>query len=111
MGRDFLNVKSRAGCEKLLDDIEELRGSWLPHLERHDLPTLRRAIEAENSLKVAELMVRAGLAREETRGNHYREDFPEINDEKWRKNVILTEQNGEVILTTRDLNELASISG
>lgn len=110
MGRDFLNVKSRPGCEKLLKDIEELRGGWLPNLKRQDLPTLRRTIEAENSLKVAELMVRAALAREETRGNHYREDFPEIDDEKWRKNIILTEANGTVNLTTRDLNKLASVS-
>ncbi|MBC9867408.1 MAG: FAD-binding protein [Opitutae bacterium] len=110
MGRDFLNVKSRAGCEKLLKDIEELRGGWLPNLGRKDLPTLRRTIEAENSLKVAELMVRAALAREETRGNHYREDFPEIDDEKWRKNVILSERKGKVNLSTRDLNELASVS-
>ncbi len=110
MGRDFLNVKSRTGCEKLLKDIEELRGGWLPNLRRMDLPSLRRTIEAENSLKVAELMVRAALAREETRGNHYREDFPEINDEKWRKNIILTQENGAVNLTTRDLNELTSDS-
>ena len=55
-------------------------------------------------------MVRAALAREETRGNHYREDFPEIDDEKWRKNIILTETNGAVNLTTRDLNKLASVS-
>ena len=106
MGRDFLNIKSRISCEKLLNDIGEFRNGWLSQLLRQDLPTVRRAIEAENSLKVAEVMIRAALAREETRGNHYREDFPEINDEKWRRNVIFTEKEGEVNLTTRDLNAL-----
>jgi L-aspartate oxidase len=103
MGRDFLNVKSGPGCEKLLGDIQELREEWLPNLIRKDLPTVRRAIEAENSLKVAELMVRAAHAREESRGNHFREDFPEMNEGSWRKNVIFTEKNGELNLSTRNL--------
>ena len=103
MGRDFLNVKSGPGCEKLLKDIEELRDGWLPELTRKDLPTLRRAIEAENSLKVAELMVRAALAREESRGNHFRDDYPELDDANWRRNVIFREEDGALMQSTRVL--------
>ena len=53
-----------------------------------------RAIEAENSLLVAELMIRAGLKREESRGNHFREDFPEMDETKWRKNIIFKQEDG-----------------
>ncbi len=103
MGRDFLNVKSGAGCEKLLSDIEELRGEWLPELVRNNLATQRRAIEADNSLQVAELMVRAGLMREESRGNHFREDFPKLDDQNWRKNIIFRQEDPFLTQTTRSL--------
>jgi L-aspartate oxidase len=39
--------------------------------------TTRRALEARNLLVVAESIVQAALGREESRGAHYRKDFPE----------------------------------
>lgn len=39
----------------------------------------RRAVEARNLVTVAEVMVLAALAREESRGAHYRLDFPQRN--------------------------------
>ena len=41
----------------------------------------RRAIEARNLHLVAELIVAAGLGREESRGAHFRNDFPERDAE------------------------------
>jgi L-aspartate oxidase len=38
---------------------------------------MRRAVEARNLHTVAEVIVRAALGREESRGAHYRMDFPE----------------------------------
>jgi L-aspartate oxidase len=37
----------------------------------------RRAVEARNLFVVAEAIVQAALGREESRGAHYRKDFPE----------------------------------
>jgi L-aspartate oxidase len=37
----------------------------------------RRALEARNLHTVAELIVAAALGREESRGAHYRNDFPQ----------------------------------
>ena len=105
MGRDFLNVKSGPACAKLLEDIEEFRDNWLPELARDNLAARRRAIEAANSLQVAELMVRAALAREESRGNHFREDYPRQDDQNWRKNIIFQLVDGELHLKTRSRAE------
>jgi len=39
-------------------------------------------------LKIADAILRAGLLREESRGAHYRKDFPERNDERFFKTSV-----------------------
>jgi L-aspartate oxidase len=45
--------------------------------------------ELQNLLITARLMARAALAREESRGVHFRNDFPNTDDEHWRRHVLL----------------------
>ena len=40
-------------------------------------------------LTVASLMVEAALAREESRGVHLRIDFPQTDDEHWRRHLAI----------------------
>ena len=51
----------------------------------------RRAVEARNLMTVAEVIVRAALAREESRGAHYRNDFPERSEAALHSVVCLME--------------------
>ncbi|MFF7457635.1 L-aspartate oxidase [Kitasatospora sp. NPDC008115] len=46
--------------------------------------------EAANLLLVADALVTAAGQREETRGCHWREDFPERDDAHWRRHLITT---------------------
>jgi len=48
-----------------------------------------------NLLTVARLIARAALRREESRGGHYREDFPLRNDQQWRIHVVDEGRQGE----------------
>jgi succinate dehydrogenase / fumarate reductase flavoprotein subunit/fumarate reductase flavoprotein subunit len=43
----------------------------------------------------AELLTRSALMREESRGAHYRQDFPE-KDVKWLKNITVKPVNGDL---------------
>ncbi|MBI5571958.1 MAG: succinate dehydrogenase flavoprotein subunit [Desulfomonile tiedjei] len=47
------------------------------------------AIELEYLLGLAETMVRSALARKESRGAHYREDYPERDDDRWLKHTLI----------------------
>ena len=47
------------------------------------------AFEFQNMRDVAALIMEAAILRTESRGTHYREDFPEQDDVKWKKHIVL----------------------
>jgi len=49
---------------------------------------LIQALELQALLEVAEAIVAAALAREESRGAHYRSDFPRRDDANWLKHTL-----------------------
>ncbi|MFA5215781.1 FAD-dependent oxidoreductase [Sulfuricurvum sp.] len=57
--------------------------------ERSDNVELMSIIEFRNSLTVAEAMVMSALAREESRGVHYREDFPQRDDRNYKVDTVI----------------------
>lgn len=56
--------------------------------------TKREEYEFANLLTCALLTTQAALEREESRGAHYREDFPERDDLLWRKHTVLHREYG-----------------
>jgi succinate dehydrogenase / fumarate reductase flavoprotein subunit len=52
---------------------------------------LAEALEFTNMLRVAECIVTSALARTESRGAHFRSDFPERNDKEWLKHTLVEE--------------------
>ncbi|UJF33102.1 L-aspartate oxidase [Paenibacillus hexagrammi] len=50
--------------------------------------TKREEYEFANLLNCALLTTMAAIAREESRGGHYREDFPQRDDEHWLKHIV-----------------------
>jgi fumarate reductase (CoM/CoB) subunit A len=46
------------------------------------------ALELQNMLLVAELVTKSARLRKESRGSHYREDYPETRKE-WNKSIII----------------------
>ncbi|HEU5231621.1 MAG TPA: L-aspartate oxidase [Terriglobales bacterium] len=71
-------VRNRAGLEKLeqqFPDWERVAGSGVD----------RQSIETRNLLTVGALITRSALAREESRGAHFRSDFPHHNHSAFLK--------------------------
>lgn len=75
--------------EKLRRALNEITTAAMPD-DRLD----RTHGEARNLLQCAELIVRTAIAREESRGAHYRTDFPVHDDARFRKHSIV---QGEAI--------------
>ncbi len=53
---------------------------------------LVEAVEAENMCLSAQAVVESALARTESRGAHYRTDYPEPDDARWRVNVFVKKE-------------------
>ena len=49
----------------------------------------KNALEFVNMLTVASLIIKAASLREESRGTHQRNDFPQRDDKKWKKHIML----------------------
>jgi succinate dehydrogenase/fumarate reductase flavoprotein subunit len=59
-------------------------------------------MQIENLLIVFEGILRSGLCREESRGSHYRTDFPAMRRE-WEKNVQVINNRGRMELALKDV--------
>jgi L-aspartate oxidase len=55
--------------------------------------TSRPECEIMNLITVAELMVVSAMAREESRGAHYRSDHPYRNEQKFKKHSVISKAN------------------
>ncbi|MDF7799439.1 FAD-binding protein [Pontiellaceae bacterium B1224] len=79
----ILYVKSEDRLLAALTYIEYMRDHQVPLLMAEDLHELRQCHETANMILNAEMKLRAALMRTESRGSHYREDYPEANDADW----------------------------
>jgi L-aspartate oxidase len=82
MWQDVGIVRDRAGLTKAIEHLEQLRAQVAQ-------PQARRAWEAQNLWQAGLIVARLALGREESRGAHYRTDFPEHNDVKFLKHSII----------------------
>jgi len=73
-------VRDGAGLARAKDTL----AAWQPGLEP---PTDRPSQEVADLLTCSRLVTEAALAREESRGAHYRTDFPEPREE-WRRHLV-----------------------
>jgi succinate dehydrogenase/fumarate reductase flavoprotein subunit len=54
----------------------------------------QQALDMRNLLTASELIARSALMRQDSRGAHFREDFPNSDDAAWLKNIYII-RNGE----------------
>jgi len=57
---------------------------------------LYEIIELGNMLKMAEIIATAALARQESRGGHYRTDFPKRDDQDFLKHTLVYSNEGQL---------------
>lgn len=71
----------------LRDDVQQYNTEW------------KQAIENLNMIDIAEACCKASLMRTETRGSHYRSDYPTRDDENWLSNIVVKKTKSGMKLT------------
>jgi succinate dehydrogenase / fumarate reductase, flavoprotein subunit len=61
--------------------------------------------QVKSSLVVCEAIIRSALMRQESRGAHYRSDFPNLDDEKWTVNIYCRNEGREMVCLNRTLKK------
>jgi succinate dehydrogenase / fumarate reductase flavoprotein subunit len=82
------------------DDFEDvyISGECLRYSQE-----LVNIIEFASMLDLAEVITLGGLNREETRGSHYRTDFPKRNDKEWLKHTLVACEDGRPRISYKDV--------
>ena len=92
---DIALMKTGKGLSRGLDRVEEIRAEVLPHLGARDPHELAKLFEATSTVLLTELCLNAALMRKESRAGHYREDYPERDNEHWLKWIEQKQVDGK----------------
>lgn len=92
----IFHVKHGDRLRAALTLVEFVNNHLVPKLVAKDAHELRMAQETKNMALIAEMMLRTSLFRTESRGNHYREDYPRREDPKWLAWVKVKQEREEM---------------
>jgi succinate dehydrogenase/fumarate reductase flavoprotein subunit len=98
-----LRIKHGKRLEAALTTIEFMRDQFCPKLFARDPHELRLAHETRNMVTNAEMKMRASLFRTESRGMHYREDYPRRVDPDWLAWVMIKEVDGKMTVYKKQI--------
>ncbi len=98
-------IKEKSRLEAAISQIVYLQEQFADRLLVDDFHGLRVAHEARNMLIHAEMKLRSGLAREESRGTHIREDFPYRDDENFLCWIKLVKKDGKMVAVKHPIPE------
>jgi succinate dehydrogenase/fumarate reductase flavoprotein subunit len=90
-------VRSGVGLNRALSALQRIRKEKLPETYARNPTQLRDIFELGNMLLTAEIVVQSAIFRTESRGAHYRVDYPQRDDAKWMKNIVVSKENGRMI--------------
>ena len=88
MVRNMGVVRDKGGLEEARHGVD----FWCRYVLAREFDD-RPGWELQNLLTIARLMINAALQREESRGVHYRSDFPQREDAHWHKHVVCSQSD------------------
>ena len=84
-------LRARDGLARLAEHLEQVAAPGPPEANY----AWQEALDVANQLTVASLIVESALVREESRGAHFRADFPERDDGRWLRAIVLERQDDD----------------
>ncbi len=95
--------KLRHALKRLTKMKEEIKDLDVKDVEQYNT-SLVTALEVINMIEICILIVKSAMLRRESRGAHYREDFPQSNDKIWRKSIVMSQNRVKFMKREYDNN-------
>lgn len=115
MQKNMAHLRDEAGMTETLETIRRWRAEDLPRVQANFTPPYARewqdALEISNMLDVAEVVVVSALERKESRGHHFRTDFPDTLDAWLRHTTIEQDSAGALKTGTADVVRMPKREG
>lgn len=96
--------RNQEGLETALKEVALLKKEVLPRLAIMEIREYNNdwieALAVSNMAVVAEICANAALLRKESRGTHFRVDYPQVDDTNWLKHTLIKMENGKLITGT-----------
>ncbi len=105
MWSELLVERDAEGLGRALQFVHDERERLANDLALPEALDLALAFEHRNMLDVAEAIIGAATMRTESRGSHYRGDYPARDDANWLTNIFSTHEGGELQLEKRWIND------
>lgn len=102
---DFRNEEGLRKAVQALNEIKEDKISSLCLGDKRTLKRVAALMEVDNLLTVGQMITSAARMRTETRGAHNREDYPQLDNVNWLKNIIIRSVNNHMILETQPVRK------
>ena len=99
---DYSLIQTETRLQRGLREAVNWRAR-LGQLYARDYHEVLRCLDLQAMGLCAELFFRASLMRKESRGFHFREDYPETDNQNWLKWIIIRKNGTEMELLTRDI--------
>ena len=81
-------IRSEKTLNEMMARLEEIEGERVPKLIARDYHMLSGTLGIINKVSFLKLLCKFALMRRESRGGHYRLDYPKKDDENWLRWVI-----------------------
>jgi succinate dehydrogenase / fumarate reductase flavoprotein subunit len=106
MMQDLVGIVRKEGeIRRALDALKTLRERALKVSvtgNREYNPGWHTALDLQSLLTVSEIVARAALERKESRGGHFRDDFPEKDPSYGKFNIVIRKASGGEMQVTRE---------
>ena len=103
--------RDRAGLDRLLQEIcaikQELAAKQVPDVKIYN-QALVDILQLESMCEVAMLVAGSAQLRTESRGHHFRQDFPAQDDVQWLQHTCVTQRGSEAVFGIKPIRTIGA---
>jgi len=97
-------LRNENQLKNALKELNKLE-NMIPQQFAENTNQLTEVHKNKNMICTAKIIITAALTRTESRGSHYRQDFPDMNNVDWLKNIIIKNNNGKPEIEIKNIEK------